>query len=105
MHRLYIDIHTYTYNRGLNSHKERNYVVCRKMDRTRDYHVKQSEPDWERQILCDPSHILNLELKNEWQACKTGSPWGWVPSGVRRVKGEDKREGWVWPRYFIHMYE
>jgi hypothetical protein len=42
----------YVHNGVLFSYnKKQNYVVCRKMDGIEDYHVKQSEPDTERQIL------------------------------------------------------
>jgi hypothetical protein len=39
--------------------KVQNYVICRKMDRTRDHHVKQNKPDLERQILNVFSHMWN----------------------------------------------
>jgi hypothetical protein len=39
-------------NEVLLSHKEeQNYIICRKIDGTRDHHVKQNKPDSERQIL------------------------------------------------------
>jgi hypothetical protein len=62
---IYEYIHTYIYE--LLSHKrEWNYAICRKMDGTRDHHVKQNKPGWERHISHDPTDMQNLVLKSEW---------------------------------------
>jgi hypothetical protein len=49
-----------------------NYVICREIDGTGDYHLKQNNTVWERQISHVLSHIWNLDLnKNERHECKT----------------------------------
>jgi hypothetical protein len=53
------------YNEVLFSHKkEGNYVICRKLDRTGDDHVKKDKPSSERQITHVFTHMRNLDLKN-----------------------------------------
>jgi hypothetical protein len=49
-----------------------NHVICRKMDRTGDNHVKVNKPDSERQILHTSSHMQNLqkEKRHERLRCK-----------------------------------
>jgi hypothetical protein len=42
-------------------HKEWNYVIYRKMDGTRDHHVKWNEPDQEREI---PSILSYIEFRS-----------------------------------------
>jgi hypothetical protein len=83
------------------SHKEEcNYVVCRKRDRTRDYHVELNKSYQKRQI----SHLWNPVFKNELQECKTNSVWGWVSSEMRgeeseRIRGEGRSEYGQSPLY------
>jgi hypothetical protein len=86
----------YIHNRVFFNHKEeRNYVVCKKMEGTRDDHLKQNKPNWERQILHVLSHMQSLILENNWQECKTVSLWRWDPVGKEREKG--KGEGrWIY---------
>jgi hypothetical protein len=58
----------YVHNGVLFSYnKKQNYVVCRKMDGIEDYHVKQSEPDTERQILHVFFHMWTLDLKERFE--------------------------------------
>jgi hypothetical protein len=50
----------YIHNGVLLSHKkELNYVICRKMDGTGDYHVKQNKLGSEGHVF---SHLQNLDL-------------------------------------------
>jgi hypothetical protein len=45
----------YIHNRVLSSHNEDwNHVICRKIDGTRDFHVKKNKPDSDRY------HMLSL---------------------------------------------
>jgi hypothetical protein len=56
----------YKHNGVLFSHKEeQNYVICRKMDRTGDHHIKWNKPDSEKQISSVFSHMWNLEKRYE----------------------------------------
>jgi hypothetical protein len=52
----------YLHNRVVSSHKEEwNPVIFRKMDRTRDHHVKQNKSDSERQVSHVFSHMQSLD--------------------------------------------
>jgi hypothetical protein len=42
---------------------KKNHVVCKKMNGTRDHHVKQNKLDLERQISPIFFHMQNLEKK------------------------------------------
>jgi hypothetical protein len=43
------------------NHKEEwNYVVCMKIDKTGDHHIKWNKPGSERQLLHVFSHIWNI---------------------------------------------
>jgi hypothetical protein len=68
----------YIHNLVLFSHKkEWNYVICRKIDGTVEYYVKQNYPGSERQILHVLSHMLNLEIKNvKYDINSKGEVWG-----------------------------
>jgi hypothetical protein len=76
----------YIHNRILFSHKEdSNCVICRKIDGTRDRHVKQNEPGSERQILHVFCHMQNLDLKNDM--CIKGEVGG-TGRGDRERRGQ-----------------
>ena len=50
------------YNEILLSHKnEQNNAFCSNMDRPRDYHVKWSKSDRERQISYDVTYLCNVK--------------------------------------------
>jgi hypothetical protein len=54
----------YIHNAVLSRHKEeQNYVICRKMDRTRDHHDKQNKADSEKQVLHAFFPMPNLDLE------------------------------------------
>jgi hypothetical protein len=53
----------YIHNGVLFSHKEGDYVICRKMDGTGGHCVKQNKPGPERQMPHVFSHIWNLDIK------------------------------------------
>ena len=48
----------------LNQRKEGNNAICSNMDGPRDYHIKLSKSDRERQISYDITYIQNLK-KND----------------------------------------
>jgi hypothetical protein len=100
-------IHTYTYIQTVKYYsaikKEWNYTICRKMDRSRNNHVKWNKPNWERQILCVLSYVnLDHKSKNKWQK----------PNVNREVIGSGNTQnergwhgGWICTKYLIDMYE
>jgi hypothetical protein len=53
-------MHVQIHNRILLSNKE-NPVICRKMDRSGDQHVKLNKPDSERQV----SHVESRKKKKK----------------------------------------
>ena len=60
------------YNGILLSHKkELNNAICSNMDRPRDYHIKQSKSERERQIPYDITYIWNLKYNTNELIYKT----------------------------------
>jgi hypothetical protein len=45
--------------------EEGNHLIFRKMDATREHHVKQNKADSERQILNVFSHMQNVDFKKD----------------------------------------
>ena len=88
------------YNGILLSHKkELNNAICSNMDRPRDYHIKQSKSERERQIPYDITYIWNL-IKNDTNGLiyktETDSQISksnlWLPKG--KCGGNDKLGDW-----------
>ena len=59
---IYIYIYIYIYNGILLSHiKKWSNAICSNMDGPRDYHIKWSKSDRERQISYDITYMWNLK--------------------------------------------
>ena len=57
----------YIHNGILLSHqKEWNNAICSNMDEPRDYHIKSSKSDKERQISYDINYMWNLKKWYKW---------------------------------------
>ena len=60
------------YNGILLSHeKEWSTAICSNMDATRDSHTKWSNPERERRITYDITHMWNLKYGTDEPICKT----------------------------------
>jgi hypothetical protein len=55
----------YVHNVVLFSHKEKNYIIYRNMDRAGDHHVKWNKPDSEKQTTHIFFHMWSIYLKNK----------------------------------------
>jgi hypothetical protein len=85
----------YIHNGILFSHKEEwDCVICRKMNGTRDHHLKWNKPDSGRQIPHAFSHMQNLYLKMIWMY--KGDYVGGHPVGGRKVNREGDRDEYDW---------
>ena len=61
----------HVYNGMLPSHKkEWNNAICSNMDEPRDYHIKRSKSDRERQIPHDITYVWNLKYDMKVQVVK-----------------------------------
>jgi hypothetical protein len=90
------------YNEVLFRHiEEWNHVVCRKMNGTRNHHVKQNKSDSERQILQIFFNMWKLD-QNTKDMSINGGLFGGGTSG--RGKGKWEGKGDMIKAYFI-MYE
>jgi hypothetical protein len=55
----------YIHNGVLGYSEEQNYIICRKIDETRDYPIKRKKSDSERQVLHIFYPVWNLGKKKD----------------------------------------
>jgi hypothetical protein len=82
---------------------EWDYVTWRKMEGTRDNHVKQNKSNWERQMCQVLSHMQNLDLtkkkKGTWTQkgnCELSTGGSCNPSYSGGRDQEDRRSTVAW---------
>ena len=65
---VYTHTHTHTHTHEYYSaiKKEWNNAICSNMDGPRDYHIKWSKSDRERQISYDITHMWDLKKRYKW---------------------------------------
>jgi hypothetical protein len=74
------------------------------MDGTEDHHHKQNKWDQEIKILHVPLHMQNLDLKkNKNGMCIKFALLG-DENQVSVLREKRGKGGWIWLKYFIHIY-
>ena len=85
------------YNGILLSHKkERNWVICRDMDRPRDCQTEWSKSEREKQMLYINADMWNLEKWYRWTGLQGRNRDTDVVNKHMDTKGGKQGEGWWW---------
>ena len=87
--------------------KKQNNAICRNMDGPRDYHMKWSKSEKERQTSYDISYMWNLKYDTKWTYLRKGNRFTdnrthlWLPRGRGVGEGRIGSLGLADAKYYI----
>ena len=91
----------------LSDKKEWNNAICSNMDGPRDYHMKWSKSDRERQISHDVTYIWNLNECYKWTYLQNRNRLTDIENQFMATKGERKGRDklGVWDYIYTTIYK